>query len=299
MKKETRMNKIESVSIGNCGEYFVAAELERNGFTAAVPMSNTKSFDILAIHRTSNKQIALQVKTNHTDKKTWTLSQKNETLVGENLYYVLVCLNGSDAPEYYVVPSALVAESVRRSHEEFLCGTNKDGSKPTDTSIRKFSFEIKKYNPLQLNAGDYKSKWESLGKNFYELTRFLPVFYADSFGEWYTDKDADGSAEHPFHWPCFSYTNEVESFASAVFSFMERHPEMDLDHYRDILRKNCIQIETIKETDVSECDALCICAMIVANVLAEKFCEGAILASCKDGTFIKWLERLREIDENA
>ena len=36
-----------TVSIGNCGEYFVAAELERNGFTAAVPMSNTKSFYVL------------------------------------------------------------------------------------------------------------------------------------------------------------------------------------------------------------------------------------------------------------
>lgn len=38
-----------NISTGNCGEYFVAAELERRGFTAAVPMSNTKDFDILAI----------------------------------------------------------------------------------------------------------------------------------------------------------------------------------------------------------------------------------------------------------
>ena len=36
-----------TTSIGNSGEYFVAAELERRGFTAAVPMSNTKDFDIL------------------------------------------------------------------------------------------------------------------------------------------------------------------------------------------------------------------------------------------------------------
>lgn len=34
------------INIGNCGEYFVAAELERRGFTVAVPMSNTPSFDI-------------------------------------------------------------------------------------------------------------------------------------------------------------------------------------------------------------------------------------------------------------
>lgn len=53
-----------TTSIGNSGEYFVAAELERRGFTVAVPMSNTKDFDILAINRETNRQVALQVKTN-------------------------------------------------------------------------------------------------------------------------------------------------------------------------------------------------------------------------------------------
>ena len=64
------MSKTDNISIGNCGEYFVAAELERRGFTAAVPMSNTKSFDVLAIDRANDRQIAIQVKTNHTSKKT-------------------------------------------------------------------------------------------------------------------------------------------------------------------------------------------------------------------------------------
>ena len=51
--------KENTVSIGNSGEYFVAAELERRGFTAAVPMSNTKDFDILAINRETQRQIAI------------------------------------------------------------------------------------------------------------------------------------------------------------------------------------------------------------------------------------------------
>ena len=33
-----------NVNIGNAGEYFVAGELERRGFTVAVPMSNVKDF---------------------------------------------------------------------------------------------------------------------------------------------------------------------------------------------------------------------------------------------------------------
>ena len=36
-----------NVSTGNAGEYFVAGELERHGFTVAVPMSNVKVPDFI------------------------------------------------------------------------------------------------------------------------------------------------------------------------------------------------------------------------------------------------------------
>ena len=46
---------MNNVNIGNSGEYFVAGELERRGFSVAVPMSNTKEFDILTINMKKNK----------------------------------------------------------------------------------------------------------------------------------------------------------------------------------------------------------------------------------------------------
>lgn len=46
-----------NVNIGNSGEHFVAGELEHRGFTVAVPMSNVKDFDILAIDRETHKQV--------------------------------------------------------------------------------------------------------------------------------------------------------------------------------------------------------------------------------------------------
>lgn len=49
------MSKKNSISVGNSGEYFVAGELERRGLTVAVPMSNVKDFDILAINRSNYK----------------------------------------------------------------------------------------------------------------------------------------------------------------------------------------------------------------------------------------------------
>ena len=98
-----------NVNIGNSGEYFVAGELERRGFTVAVPMSNVKDFDILAIHRETFEQFAIQVKTTGYKQKQWTLSKKNETLKGQNIFYVFVSLNELDAPEYHIVPSSVVA----------------------------------------------------------------------------------------------------------------------------------------------------------------------------------------------
>ena len=75
-----------SISVGNAGEYFVAGELERHGFSVAVPMSNTELFDILAFNRNTMKQFAIQVKSTHSCKKEWVLSVKNETINKENIF---------------------------------------------------------------------------------------------------------------------------------------------------------------------------------------------------------------------
>lgn len=290
------MVKTDFVSIGNCGEYFVAAELERNGYTAAVPMSNTKEFDILAVNKQNYKQVAIQVKTNHTKARTWTLSEKNEKIIGDNIYYVFVSLNELDAPDYYIVPSSIVARSISTTHRIFLETKKKDGTFKKDTSIRKFSFDYEKYNPLNLDAETYKSTWNRLTQKHYDLTKHIPTFKKDSFGEWYCDKNADGTEQHPFHFPCVSYNDDVEKFESEVKKFIDIYPEMDLEHYRDILKRNDIDSSTIKDVDVETLESKCICAMIVANILAEHFCEGAIMDSCKDKTFLKWLERLRNLD---
>lgn len=151
-----------SISIGNCGEYFVAAELERRGFTAAVPMSNTKDFDILAINRETHRQIALQVKTKRGCERDWILKKRNEEIDDKNVYYVFVVLHGLDNPEYYIVESALIAESVRKGHNLWLGEDGKNG-KHKDTSMRKFTFNTSKYNNiLKLNYEDYKDKWDKL-----------------------------------------------------------------------------------------------------------------------------------------
>lgn len=134
-----------NISTGNCGEYFVAAELERRGFTAAVPMSNTKDFDILAINRETNKQIAIQVKTTRFKQKSWTLGKKNEDMVDDNVFYFFVSLNELGNPEYHIVPSCIVANEIRKSHQRWLDTPGRNGQKHNDNPIRKFDDLEDKY----------------------------------------------------------------------------------------------------------------------------------------------------------
>ena len=117
-----------NVNIGNSGEYFVAGELERRGFNVAVPMSNVKDFDLLAIERDTHKQIAIQVKTTGYKQKKWTLSKKNESLVGDNVFYVFVSLNELDVPEYHIVPSRIVANTIREYHQNWLNTPGEEGA---------------------------------------------------------------------------------------------------------------------------------------------------------------------------
>lgn len=134
-----------NVNIGNAGEYFVAGELERRGFTVAVPMSNVKDFDILVINRTTYKQFAIQVKTTGYKQKVWTLNEKNENLKGDNIFYVLVSLNELGTPEYHIVPSDVVADTIREEHKVWFETPGKKGQPHKQTPIRKFSDKEDKY----------------------------------------------------------------------------------------------------------------------------------------------------------
>lgn len=148
------MSGKNTVSIGNAGEYFVAGELERRGFTVAVPMSNVKDFDVLAIDRQTYEQFAIQVKTTGYKQKKWTLSSKNEELVGQHILYFFVALNEFEAPEYHIVPSRIVAQTIRDDYRRWLDTPGRRGQQHNETNIRNFSDE----------DDTYLNRWDFLGK---------------------------------------------------------------------------------------------------------------------------------------
>ena len=149
-----RTKRLGAVLSGVAGEYFVAAEMSRQGYIASITLRNTRGVDLLATNEAGTRTVNIQVKTNQDSQKVWLIGKKAETYFADDLFYVFVNLNGLDgAPEYHVVPSEKVARDCKRRHRKWIKGTKRDGSARMDTNMRKF----------RDLACDYRSAWEVLG----------------------------------------------------------------------------------------------------------------------------------------
>lgn len=130
------------------------------------------------------------------------------------------------------------------------------------------------------------------------LTKYLDEFTGAEFGTWIIDKKNDGTPEHPLQFPFVNYSCVVDHFIDDVYSFVDNHEEMGLHNYIKILEDNGIKWswEPMVKAEVDNLDAKCVVALIYGAIRAERFCDGAILAFLKDGTFVRWLERLKTLD---
>lgn len=94
------MAEIQSSSTGLSGEYFVAAELLRRGYSVGITMGNAKAIDILA--EKNGKNYIIQVKAIYKKKNVGWPIMKNK--VNLDHFYVFVNLNGDllIEPDYYI-----------------------------------------------------------------------------------------------------------------------------------------------------------------------------------------------------
>jgi hypothetical protein len=138
---------------GIAGEFLVAAELSRRGYIASLTQRNTHGIDILASSSDGSRQVAIQVKCDQTTGKEWMLGPKSETLASPTLFYVFVRLHDGGQPAFHVVPSFVVADSVARSHREWLAKPGRGGKPHKDNTIRIFR-DVE---------GVFRDAWSTLG----------------------------------------------------------------------------------------------------------------------------------------
>jgi hypothetical protein len=137
------MDKIESMDLGVAGEHLVAARLTLRGFIATITSKNTKLYDIIAYDPKRKKHYKIQVKTGNKKNPAWPLDKKNENLVDDDFYYVFVSLFNSE--DYYVVPSKIVSDYIKKNHKDWLKKPSKNGQKHKDIGLRIFDLLDKNY----------------------------------------------------------------------------------------------------------------------------------------------------------
>ena len=148
------MVKLSNILGGVSGEYFVAAELSRRGYIASITLRNTRGIDVLCSNEDASKQVSIQVKTTKESNRAWLLDKKAEAFISSSHFYVFVMLNKQDVkPDFFIVPSKIVAKFVKESHQKWLKGKSKTAKKRKDSSMRKF----------QDKEGKYLNRWDLLG----------------------------------------------------------------------------------------------------------------------------------------
>ena len=136
------MTKVSSAVLGAAGEHYVMAELLRRGLIAAKAPEGVPNFDIVITDIQGQKLAAIQVKTRRDYKggdKGWHMKAKHDHLVAERMFYVFVDvgIDEKSAASFFVLPSTVVAEACRVSHEIWLQTVGINGRPHKDSDMRR------------------------------------------------------------------------------------------------------------------------------------------------------------------
>ncbi|HWY85170.1 MAG TPA: hypothetical protein VNX28_00520 [Gemmataceae bacterium] len=136
---ETNKRKRESNYSHLAGEYFVAAELSKRGYSVALTLGNAKAIDLFAEKGlcTVNVQVKALSLRKHVG---WPMLKAK---VFDRIIYVMVCLNDNDTPPTYFLARG---DEIRDKISEY-------DSKGGYRGILNFG---------KINSAQFKSRWDKI-----------------------------------------------------------------------------------------------------------------------------------------
>lgn len=136
-------------------------------------------------------------------------------------------------------------------------------------------------------------------KRFEKITKLIPLLEAEeTHGEWIIDREHKGTLDDPIHLPFVGYGRAAHELIKMVHECVDDNENLDVRDYRGVLDSYGLpDEESVLAADISKCDARCTLAMILTIVRGDRFCEGLLLSYLDNGMMLKWIKRLKEIDD--
>ena len=144
---------------------------------------------------------------------------------------------------------------------------------------------------------------EHVSGKFKILTKYIGKLDLDNeqlCGQWIYIGDEDGTSEETFELPYVNYKELVDSFIREFNEFSDNHPEYQISDYCSILNNYGVKWnrKSMRKANLDELDDKCILALIMGAIQADTISKMAFLNFLDDGSIIKWLKRLKNIDDS-
>lgn len=180
----------QSTLLGAAGEYFVMSELLRRGFIAALAPTGVPNADIVVTDIEGHRLCSIQVKTRRQigSDGGWHMKPKHADIKGDHLYYCFVDLGktAEDHPQIYILPSKVVADVIKTTHQYWLLKPGKNGKSHKDSKVRRL---LPDYSRLYGNdPTPYKAGWLEAYRDAWHLLKLDPIDPSKSDEE-ETDED--------------------------------------------------------------------------------------------------------------
>lgn len=160
------INNRDKALVGAAGEYLVLSRLLSRGILASQAPRGTRKADILVNFLDADTSCLIQVKTRSTKGGDfgWHMSKKHEDIKDRDLFYCFVDLSLEPA-KIYVIPSKVVAETIKESHQKWLDTPGVKGQKHKTTELRRISPKMKLEHVPDNWLDKYSENWEQI-ENF-------------------------------------------------------------------------------------------------------------------------------------
>lgn len=150
--------------VGPAGEHYVLFRLYRQGMLASLAPPGFPTVDVLVLAYDQSVIASLQVKTRtYGTDKGWHMSIKHESISEPRLFYAFVDLE-PELPATYIVPSSVVADLLKKSHQAWLTTPGAKGQQRNDNPMRRiqplYPDEFPGYSPDWLN--EWRERWNVL-----------------------------------------------------------------------------------------------------------------------------------------